>query len=66
MGPLESRNDFAMVFFRKDFHPRRKLHPQIFTLKNLALDARCQAAPDACKSKTPPTKGSQNRLVLSI
>ena len=29
MGPLESRNDFAMVFFRKDFHPRRKLHPQI-------------------------------------
>ena len=29
MGPLESRNDSAMVFFRKDFHPRLKLHPQI-------------------------------------
>ena len=39
MGPLESRNDFAMVFFRKDFHPRRKLHPQISLAKNLALGA---------------------------
>ena len=30
MGPLESRNDFAMVFFRKDFHPRRKLQVSFF------------------------------------
>ena len=68
MGPLESRNDFAMVFFRKDFHPRRKLHPQFHFEKSRPGRAAAERQLGACASqiKTPPTKGSPNRLVLSI
>ena len=68
MGPLESRNDFAMVFFARIFTLDESFTLKFHFEKSRPGRAAAERQLGACASqiKTPPTKGSPNRLVLSI